>query len=47
MVASPTAPALQSTSTYVIADLGLADFGRKEIEIAEVSTAKILAKIRH
>ena len=43
MVASPTAPALQSTSTYVIADLGLADFGRKEIEIAETEMPGLVA----
>jgi len=43
MVASPTAPALQSTSTYVIADLGLADFGRKEIAIAETEMPGLMA----
>ena len=43
MVASPTAPALQSTSTYVIADLGQADFGRKEIEIAETEMPGLVA----
>jgi adenosylhomocysteinase len=43
MVATPTAPALQSTSTYVIADLGLADFGRKEIEIAETEMPGLVA----
>ena len=35
MVATPVSPVLQSTSTYVIADLGLAEFGRKELNIAE------------
>jgi adenosylhomocysteinase len=43
MVATPTAPALQSTSTYVIADLGLADFGRKEIAIAETEMPGLMA----
>ena len=42
MVATPSSPALaeafahlQATSSYVIADIGLADFGRKELNIAE------------
>ena len=43
MVATPSAPALQSTSTYVIADLGLADFGRKEIAIAETEMPGLMA----
>ena len=43
MVATPTAPALQSTNTYVIADLGLADFGRKEIAIAETEMPGLMA----
>ena len=43
MVATPTAHALQSTSTYVIADLGLADFGRKEIAIAETEMPGLMA----
>jgi adenosylhomocysteinase len=45
MVATPasTASALQSTSTYVIADLGLADFGRKEIAIAETEMPGLMA----
>ncbi|MFZ9750000.1 MAG: adenosylhomocysteinase, partial [Vulcanococcus sp.] len=42
MVATPTS-ALQTTSTYVIADLGLADFGRKEIEIAETEMPGLVA----
>ena len=47
MVASPastaSAPVLQSTNTYVIADLGLADFGRKEIAIAETEMPGLMA----
>ena len=43
MVATPAAPALQSTNTYVIADLGLADFGRKEIAIAETEMPGLMA----
>ena len=43
MVATPAAPALQSTSTYVIADLGLADFGRKELNIAETEMPGLMA----
>jgi adenosylhomocysteinase len=43
MVATPTSSALQSTSTYVIADLGLADFGRKEIAIAETEMPGLMA----
>jgi len=43
MVATPTAPALQSTSTYVIADLGLAEFGRKEMAIAETEMPGLMA----
>ena len=43
MVATSTAPALQSTNTYVIADLGLADFGRKEIAIAETEMPGLMA----
>ncbi|MFZ9229624.1 MAG: adenosylhomocysteinase, partial [Prochlorococcaceae cyanobacterium] len=43
MVATPTAAALQSTSTYVIADLGLAEFGRKEIAIAETEMPGLMA----
>ena len=43
MVATPAALSLQSTSTYVIADLGLADFGRKEIAIAETEMPGLMA----
>ncbi|MFM9099857.1 MAG: adenosylhomocysteinase, partial [Cyanobium sp.] len=43
MVATPTAPALQSTSSYVIADIGLADFGRKELNIAETEMPGLMA----
>lgn len=43
MVATPAAPALQTTSSYVIADLGLADFGRKEIAIAETEMPGLMA----
>jgi len=43
MVATPIAAQLQSTSTYVIADLGLADFGRKEIAIAETEMPGLMA----
>ncbi|MFO8238315.1 MAG: adenosylhomocysteinase, partial [Prochlorococcaceae cyanobacterium] len=47
MVATPaaasSASALQSTSSYVIADLGLADFGRKEIAIAETEMPGLMA----
>jgi adenosylhomocysteinase len=47
MVATPasltSAQALQSSSTYVIADLGLADFGRKEIAIAETEMPGLMA----
>ena len=43
MVATPAAASLQSTSTYVIADLGLADFGRKEIAIAETEMPGLMA----
>ena len=43
MVATPAAPALQSTNTYVIADLGLAEFGRKEIAIAETEMPGLMA----
>ncbi|MCP4449364.1 MAG: adenosylhomocysteinase, partial [Myxococcales bacterium] len=36
MVATSTATAeLQVAKDYVIADIGLADFGRKELDIAE------------
>jgi adenosylhomocysteinase len=34
---------LQATNTYVIADLGLADFGRKEIAIAETEMPGLMA----
>ena len=43
MVATSTAPALQTTSSYVIADLGLADFGRKEMAIAETEMPGLMA----
>ncbi|MFM7676840.1 MAG: adenosylhomocysteinase, partial [Synechococcus sp.] len=43
MVATPAATVLQSTGTYVIADLGLADFGRKEIAIAETEMPGLMA----
>ena len=43
MVATPAAPVLQSTGTYVIADLGLADWGRKEIAIAETEMPGLMA----
>ncbi|MEB3276162.1 MAG: adenosylhomocysteinase, partial [Cyanobacteriota bacterium] len=43
MVATPAAASLQTTSTYVIADLGLADFGRKEIAIAETEMPGLMA----
>jgi adenosylhomocysteinase len=45
MVATPasTTSALQSTSTYVIADLGQAEFGRKEIAIAETEMPGLMA----
>ena len=43
MVATPVSPVLQSTSTYVIADLGLADFGRKELNIAETEMPGLMA----
>ncbi|MFN9058008.1 MAG: adenosylhomocysteinase, partial [Cyanobacteriota bacterium] len=48
MVATPVAPAeafphLQATSSYVIADIGLADFGRKELNIAETEMPGLMA----
>ena len=50
MVATPSSPALaevfahlQSTSSYVIADIGLADFGRKELNIAETEMPGLMA----
>ncbi|HBH73913.1 MAG TPA: adenosylhomocysteinase, partial [Synechococcales bacterium UBA10510] len=44
MVASPTSPAvLAPPATYVIADLALADWGRKEIAIAETEMPGLMA----
>jgi adenosylhomocysteinase len=48
MVATPVAPIeafphLQATSSYVIADIGLADFGRKELAIAETEMPGLMA----
>ncbi|MEB3304352.1 MAG: adenosylhomocysteinase, partial [Cyanobacteriota bacterium] len=48
MVATPVAPAevfphLQATSSYVIADIGQADFGRKELNIAETEMPGLMA----
>ena len=50
MVATPTSPAaveafphLQATNSYVIADIGLADFGRKELNIAETEMPGLMA----
>ncbi|MCS5694447.1 adenosylhomocysteinase, partial [Cyanobium sp. FGCU-6] len=43
MVATPASTALQTTSSYVIADLGLSDFGRKEIAIAETEMPGLMA----
>ena len=43
MVAAPSSPALQVTTSYVIADIGLADFGRKEIAIAETEMPGLMA----
>ena len=50
MVATPSSPAaasayahLQATSTYVIADIGQADFGRKELNIAETEMPGLMA----
>ncbi|MEB3165080.1 MAG: adenosylhomocysteinase, partial [Cyanobacteriota bacterium] len=43
MVATPASPVLQSTSSYVIAELGLAEFGRKEIAIAETEMPGLMA----
>ncbi|MEB3200659.1 MAG: adenosylhomocysteinase, partial [Synechococcaceae cyanobacterium] len=47
MVATPTSTAsfsgLQATSSYVIADIGQADFGRKEIAIAETEMPGLMA----
>ncbi|MEB3265078.1 MAG: adenosylhomocysteinase, partial [Cyanobacteriota bacterium] len=47
MVATPSSPAaelagLHSTS-YVVADIGQADFGRKEIAIAETEMPGLMA----
>ncbi len=36
-------PGLQATSSYVIADLGLADWGRKELAIAETEMPGLMA----
>ncbi len=46
MVATPdifSTAGLQATNTYVIADLGLAEFGRKEIAIAETEMPGLMA----
>ena len=48
MVATPSSPAaelagLQSTSSYVIADFAQADFGRKEMAIAETEMPGLMA----
>ena len=48
MVATPSSPAaalagLQSTASYVIADIGQAEFGRKEIAIAETEMPGLMA----
>ncbi|MFM7236267.1 MAG: adenosylhomocysteinase, partial [Cyanobium sp.] len=48
MVATPVAPAeafphLQATSSYVIADIGQAEFGRKELNIAETEMPGLMA----
>ena len=46
MVATPdtlSLAGLQATSTYVIADIGQADFGRKEIAIAETEMPGLMA----
>ena len=34
---------MDATENYVIADLGLADWGRKEIQIAEVEMPGLMA----
>ncbi|MFM7268647.1 MAG: adenosylhomocysteinase, partial [Cyanobium sp.] len=55
MVATPSSPAaaeafahLQATSSYVIADIGLADFGRKELNIAETEMPGLMAlRVKH
>ena len=38
-----TAPVIENTSDYVIKDIGLADFGRKEIEIAETEMPGLMS----
>mgnify|MGYP003339032198 FL=1 len=47
MVATPSSPeaalAAFGTSSYVIADIGLADFGRKELNIAETEMPGLMA----
>ena len=48
MVATPSSPeaafaGVQATSSYVIADLGLADWGRKELAIAETEMPGLMA----
>ncbi|MEB3331636.1 MAG: adenosylhomocysteinase, partial [Synechococcaceae cyanobacterium] len=48
MVATPSSPeaafaGLAATSSYVIADLGQAEFGRKEIAIAETEMPGLMA----
>ncbi|MEB3333125.1 MAG: adenosylhomocysteinase, partial [Synechococcaceae cyanobacterium] len=47
MVATPSSTTafsgLQTTSSYVIADIGQADFGRKEIAIAETEMPGLMA----
>jgi len=44
MVAAPTSPAsLQVASDHVVADLGQADFGRKELAIAETEMPGLMA----
>lgn len=46
MVATPdtfSLAGLQVTNTYVIADLGLAEFGRKEMAIAETEMPGLMA----
>ncbi|MFN7897471.1 MAG: adenosylhomocysteinase [Cyanobacteriota bacterium] len=50
MVATPSSPAavetfphLQATSSYIIADIGEADFGRKELNIAETEMPGLMA----
>ena len=44
MVAAPTTTAeLKLANDYVIADLNLADFGRKELDIAETEMPGLMA----